>query len=108
MGAGGRSSGVAESNVYELAYQFGNIRYIYANTKLEDLNILRANLARRLIYVTLTQNDTFKKLYYYNSTTKRIEVVNLHNLSGEQLTAHERHLVERVTRIWRDRHTKKK
>ena len=89
----------------DIAYQFGNVRYVYTNSKADEEELIESNMARRFVYVTVTPSDNLKRVYYYNSSTKRIEVIDLR--SGGS-TEREKEMAEKVERIWRDRHSKKK
>lgn len=90
----------------DIAYQFGNVWYVYTNSKADEEDLIESNMARRLVYVTVTPSDNLKRVYYYNSSTKRIEVIDLQHGSGS--TEREKEIAEKVERIWRDRHSKKK
>lgn len=105
MGTG--RSGLSQSGGrFDIAYQFGNVRYVYTNSKADEEDLIESNMARRLVYVTVTPSDNLKRVYYYNSSTKRIEVIDLRSGSGS--TEREKEIAEKVERIWRDRHSKKK
>lgn len=122
IGGRGASSGVSNSgkeygSEYETVFQSGNIKFIRA--KSHDSELFETMTPGR-VYVTVTEKDKPKSIYYFDRNlkkTKNIDLTHKHNgkiphthhgyehssedkHGGTGLSVKEKKMVDRVTELW--------
>lgn len=130
---GGRGAGSGTSvrgkpygSEYKTVCQSGNIKFVrYNEGKLATAPM--ETMTRGRVYVTVNDNDTLKFISYYDAMNKRVKQIDLdrphkgaspHTHHGYEhsendsakgfanLTTEEKKMVDRVKRIWYNRHSK--
>lgn len=127
MGGRGASSGVSVSGKpygteYTTVYQSGNIKFLRYNESTAAKSPMETMTSGR-VYVTVNGHDVPTVITYYDKANKRTKSIDLtHEHMGKSPHAHEgyihaengtrgltekeRKMVERVLKIWYDRHSK--
>lgn len=129
MGGRGASSGMSDygnkyGSQYKTLLQFGNIKFVQKNSRSSET--LMETMTKGRVYVTVGGNDLLQVIYFDRSM-KRGKMIDLshthdgksphthhgynHNESDSakgyaNLTTEEKKMVERVKKIWYNRHSK--
>jgi hypothetical protein len=125
MGGRGSSSGVGDKSYgteFHTVYQSRNIKFVKYNDGSAKAPMETMTNGR--IYVTVNDKDALKSISYYDKDGKRYKQIDLtspHKIGGvdtmphthigyyhsenglRQLSEKEKKMVERVTKIWRNR-----
>lgn len=130
MGGRGASSGMSlkgkpYGSEYKTVLKDGNIKFVKANEGLATAPM--ETMTRGRVYVTVNENDALKFISYYDTENKRVKQIDLdrphkgvspHTHHGYEhnerdsakgyanLTIKEKKMVERVKKIWYNRHSK--
>lgn len=130
MGGRGASSGVSVKgkpygSEYHTIFKGGNIKFVKANDGSATAPL--ETMTRGRVYVTVNAADRLKFISYYDNENKRAKTIDLtkphkgvlpHTHHGYEhfendsakgfanLTTEEKKMVERVKRIWYNRHSK--
>lgn len=130
MGGRGASSGVSAKgkpygSEYHAVLKDGNIKFVKANNGSATAPL--ETMTRGRVYVTVNAADELKFISYYDNQNKRIKTIDLtkphkgvlpHTHHGYEhfendsakgfanLTTEEKKMVERVKRMWYNRHSK--
>lgn len=130
MGGRGASSGVSAKgkpygSEYHTALKGGNIKFVKANNGSATAPL--ETMTRGRVYVTVNAADELKFISYYDNQNKRTKTIDLtkphkgvlpHTHHGYEhfendsakgfanLTTKEKKMVERVKRMWYNRHSK--
>lgn len=130
MGGRGVSSGVSVKGTpygseYHTVLKGGNIKFIKANDGSATAPL--ETMTRGRVYVTVNAADRLKFISYYDNENKRAKTIDLtkphkgilpHTHHGYEhfendsakgfanLTTEEKKMVERVKRVWYNRHSK--
>lgn len=131
MGGRGASSGMSANgkpygSEYRTVFKDSNIKFVKAKNGLATAPM--ETMTRGRVYVTVNDRDTPKFISYYDAANKRVKQIDLdrphkgvspHTHHGYEhsendsakgyanLTTDEKKMVERVKRIWYNRHSKK-
>ena len=131
MGGRGASSGISVKgkpygSEYRSVLKYGNIKFVKAVDSSATAPMETMTHGR--VYVTVNDGDTPKFITYYDASNKRFKQIDIdrphkgvsphthhgyeHNENDSakgyaNLTTEEKKMVERVKRIWYNRHSKK-
>lgn len=129
MGGRGASSGMSDhgnkyGSQYKTLFQSGNIKFVQKNTRTSET--LMETMTKGRVYVIVGGND-LRQIIYFDQGMKRNKAIDLsHTHDGKNphthhgynhsendsakgyanLTTEEKKMVERVKRIWYNRHSK--
>lgn len=130
MGGRGASSGISVSgkpygSEFKTLLKSGNIKFVKSVDGAQKTPM--ETMTKGRVYVTLNKNDNIKAITYYDSENKRTKQIDLdrphnkvsphthhgyiHSENDSQkgyanLTTEEKKMVERVRKIWYNRHSK--
>ncbi len=131
MGGRGASSGVSVKgkpygSEYTMLYQSGNIKFVRYNGSTAAKTPMET-MTRGRVYVTVNSEDNLVAITYYDNANKRSKQIDLekahqgvsphthhgygHNENDSpkgfsNLTTEEKKMVERVRKIWYNRHNR--
>lgn len=129
MGGRGASSGMSDygnkyGSQYRTLYQEGNIKFVQKNSRTSET--LMETMTKGRVYVTVGGNNLLQ-IVYFDQDLKRSKTIDLsHTHNGKNphthhgynhnendsakgyanLTTKEKKMVERVKKIWYNRHSK--
>lgn len=129
MGGRGASSGISAhgskyGSQYKTLFQSGNIKFVQKNARTSES--LMETMTKGRVYVTVGGND-LRQIIYFDQSMKRNKAIDLsHTHDGKiphthhgynhsendstkgyaNLTTEEKRMVERVKKIWYNRHSK--
>ena len=129
MGGRGASSGMSDhgnkyASQYKTLLRFGNVKFVQKNSRTSET--LMETMTKGRVYVTVGGNDLLQVIYF-DQKIKRNKTIDLsHTHDGKKphthhgynhsendsakgyanLTTKEKKMVERVSKIWYNRHSK--
>lgn len=129
MGGRGASSGMSDhgnkyGSQYKTLLRFGNVKFVQKNSRTSET--LMETMTKGRVYVTVGGNDLLQVIYF-DQKIKRNKTIDLsHTHDGKKphthhgynhsendsakgyanLTTKEKKMVERVSKIWYNRHSK--
>lgn len=129
MGGRGASSGMSDhgnkyGSQYKTLLRFGNVKFVQKNSRTSET--LMETMTKGRVYVTVGGNDLLQVIYF-DQKIKRNKTIDLsHTHDGKKphthhgynhneydsakgyanLTTKEKKMVERISKIWYNRHSK--